>query len=236
MSTVEQRLKFVHGEIISAQMRSLKASKQITVIGVSKKQPLQSIEGAIQLGMRDFGENHVQDLMDRQQKLIGKSSLFWHMIGPVQSNKVKSLVGYVDFIHTIDRMALAEMISKRVSDLKKTQKVFIQVNIASENTKWGIDKTYGGSFLEQVSEMPGLQIVGLSAMPPLTKDPQASRPYFAELRGYLDEWRDKIKNNRSAFRFLSMGTSQDYSVAVEEGATHVRIGQCIFGPRIKRGL
>lgn len=230
--SIEQRLKLIKEEIISAQRRSLKASKQVTLIAVSKKQPLQSVETAVQLGIKDLGENHVQDLMGRKQKLT-KDSLYWHMIGTVQRNKVKYLVGHVDFIHTVDRIALAEMISKRASNLNVIQKVFVQVNIASENTKLGIDKTYGGSFLEEISQMPGLQIVGLSTMPPATKDSQTSRPYFAELKSCLDEWRDKIKNNASYFQFLSMGTSQDYGIAIEEGATHVRIGELIFGPRVK---
>lgn len=215
--------------IHQACRRSNRNPESVTLIAVSKLQPVSAIQSLISEEQYIFGENYVQELLSKTPQL--PAEVQWHMIGPVQKNKVKYLPGQVQCIHTLDSLALAQEIDRRWSgrDLPPCT-VLVQINISGEKSKSGIAPEELMALLVQASQLPHLNICGLMTIPPFGDSPEESRPYFRALR----ELRDVI--NRAAIpgirlHELSMGMSDDFEVAIEEGATMIRVGSALFGAR-----
>jgi pyridoxal phosphate enzyme (YggS family) len=218
-----------------ALTRSGRRGEEVRLIGVTKKKSPEDIVEAFKLGLGDFGENYVQEWQDKQARLgqtLGAEAhnLTWHFIGHLQSNKVKAVVGQVDWIQTVDSIKLAEKISRSSGENGCIQKVLIEVNIAGESGKSGFSPETLRKSLGTLAKLPHISWRGLMAVPPEVEDPQANRPHFRYLKSLLDEYHQTGVFNE-AFMELSMGMSHDFDEAIEEGATMIRIGTALFGPR-----
>jgi hypothetical protein len=205
------------------------------LIGVTKKQPAETIAGALDEGLQDFGENYVQEWQEKQnhlrQSLGAKTDkITWHFIGHLQGNKVKSVVGRVDWIHTVDSVKLAQKISRAAALAGATQRVLIEVNLAKELGKWGFAPELLPAALPQLAGLPHLSWRGLMAIPPEVADAESNRPHFRRLKSLLDEC-NQTGVLTEPLSELSMGMSQDFGVAIEEGATMIRVGTALFGSR-----
>jgi PLP dependent protein len=192
------------------------------LLAVSKLQPAEKIKCLFDEGQRDFAENYIQEALQKIE-LLKNLSIQWHLIGPVQKNKVKFLKKNFAFIHSVDSYELALKISNQAIEINHRQKVFIQINLADEASKSGFAKSEFQEKWPKLSELSGIEIVGLMTMPPLENDSEKNRKFFQELK--------KMGNQLNLNEF-SMGTSHDYSVALEEGATWIRLGTLLFGERI----
>ncbi len=193
----------------------------ITLVAVSKKQPLSKIHEAYREKQYDFGENYIQEALEKQNALQ-LPGIRWHMIGPVQTNKINKILGKFVLIHSVDSFHIAEEINKRAERDGLKVPVLLQLNLAHEETKSGQTKEKLLSQWDQYKKLSALQIEGLMTMPPLQEDPEKSRPYFQELRKLAKQL---------GLQQLSMGTSSDWKVALEEGATLIRVGTSVFGER-----
>jgi hypothetical protein len=194
----------------------------VTLVAVSKGQPAAAVRAAHEAGQRHFGENYVQEWRAKAEALADLADLSWHFVGSLQANKVKYLVGRVALVHTVDREELAAEISRRSVRAAAVTRVLLEVNVAGEASKAGCRPEEAARLAEAVRRLPGVALEGLMCIPPAEGDP---RPHFAALRGLRD---------RLGLPELSMGMSEDYPVAIEEGATLVRIGTAIFGERPPR--
>ena len=195
----------------------------VTLVAVSKSQPAGAIREAYAAGQRDFGENYVQEWREKADALAGLPELTWHFIGSLQTNKVKYLAGRVGLVHTVDREDLGREIAKRWGKAGARARVLVEVNLGGEASKAGCAAGSVPALVELLRGLPALDVAGLTCIPPPDEDP---RPHFRELRAMRD---------RLGLAELSMGMSGDYPVAVEEGATIVRVGTAIFGERPRRG-
>lgn len=195
----------------------------VTLVAVSKTQPASAVREAHAAGQRDFGENYVQEWREKAEALADLPDLTWHFIGSLQTNKVKYLAGRVGMIHTVDRAELGREISKRWEKAGARARVLVEVNLGGEASKGGCAEGAVPGLVELLRGLPAIEVVGLTCIPPPEDDP---RPHFRTLRGLRD---------RLGLRELSMGMSGDYPVAIEEGATLVRVGTAIFGERAPRG-
>ncbi len=193
------------------------------ICAVSKLQPPIKIRELYAKGQRIFGENYVQEALEKQDILKDLPGIEWHLIGHLQKNKAKQVVGKFSLIHSVDSLDLAKTLGRLASARQLTQKVLIQVNLAEEESKSGFNKAEFEKAWPELQQIPGLNICGLMTMPPLTENPEDVRPYFRELAQLLRQ--------RPGLTVLSMGTSHDYQVALEEGATIVRLGTILFGER-----
>ena len=194
----------------------------VTLVAVSKGQPAAAVRAAHEAGQRHFGENYVQEWRAKAEALADLADLSWHFVGSLQANKVKYLVGRVALVHTVDREDLAAEISRRSVRAAAVTRVLLEVNVAGEASKAGCRPEEAARLAEAVRRLPGVALEGLMCIPPAEGDP---RPHFAALRGLRD---------RLGLAELSMGMSGDYPVAIEEGATLVRVGTAIFGERPPR--
>jgi pyridoxal phosphate enzyme (YggS family) len=228
MDDFSLRLCKIQEQIAAAAQRAKRDPMQIEIIAVSKTQPVAAIQDAMRAGVMLFGENKVQEARGKIEEL-GRG--VWHLIGHLQGNKAKDAVRLFDSIDSVDRAELAEEINHRADALGKTQIVLLQVNIAGESTKFGCAPDAAGALAEKINDLPRLALDGLMAIAPFTPDPEKSRPHFAALR----ELRDKLEAQTGLkLPALSMGMSGDFAVAIEEGATQVRIGTALFGERLTR--
>ena len=198
------------------------------ICAVTKTQSADTINIAWDGGIRTIGENRVQELMDKYDALNPDYRV--HIIGSLQTNKVKYIIDRADLIQSLDRDSLAEEISRRAAAKGKRMQALVQVNIARESQKGGIDEEELEAFIRRCSPLPGLKICGLMAIMPITDDPEELRPYFRRMRGWFDRLRDANIEN-TAMDVLSMGMSGDCIVAAQEGATMVRLGRALFGAR-----
>lgn len=201
---------------------------QVRVIAVSKGVDGSAVRQAIALGLNLFGENYVQEWLDKVEAL-DLDHPRWHFIGALQSNKAKAVVGNVELIHSLDRDSLAEVVNRVARDRGMRQKMLIEVNLAGEESKSGVLEKDLKDKMLWWRELPNLDLCGLMVMPPLGKDAESSRPYFRRAREHFEKLRE-LANDHS-WNELSMGTTQDYQVAIAEGSTLVRVGTAIFGPR-----
>jgi pyridoxal phosphate enzyme (YggS family) len=214
--------------ISHACMRSGRGPADAQLVAVSKTVDIPRIQDAIDAGLRTFGENRVQEAARKIEHFRERSGITWHFIGTLQKNKAKKAVALFDVIESVDSMELLEKIEKYASDAGKVQKIFIQVKLSSEVSKFGAAPEYGYELVRRATELQHVDLEGLMTIPPYFEDAEESRPYFRRLReiqGDLIEKGFEIRN-------LSMGMSNDYEVAIEEGATIVRIGTAIFGERV----
>lgn len=200
------------------------------ILAVSKLQPIEKIKYLFNQGQKDFGENYVQEALAKQDEFKDQTDLRWHLIGHLQKNKVKQVVGRFALIHSVDSLALAELISKKSSEQKLIQKILIEVNLAGENTKTGFQLTDLQRDWKALCDLESIEIEGLMTMPPLTENNEEVRPYFRKLKSLQKELKP-ITPARHSLAELSMGTSGDFEVAVQEGATIVRLGTILFGER-----
>jgi pyridoxal phosphate enzyme (YggS family) len=195
----------------------------VGLVAVSKSQPSEAIREAFAAGQRDFGENYVQEWREKADDLADLPGLVWHFVGSLQTNKVKYLAARVGLIHTVDREELGREIARRWEKAGARARVLVEVNLGGEASKGGCAAGQVQALVEALRGLPSLEVAGLTAIPPPEDDP---RPHFVALRALRD---------RLGLRELSMGMSGDYPVAIEEGATLVRIGTAIFGDRRPRG-
>lgn len=224
--TIPENLTKIHDRIKRAARKSGREADEITLLAVTKTVEPKDIKKAAAFGVRDFGENYVQEAEEKIKKLKNKS-LKWHFIGHLQKNKAKFAVELFDVIETVDNVNLAKEINKRA---EKPIYVLIEVNVAGESSKAGIGIDEAVDLARGISGMANLRLKGLMTIPPYNEDPERSRPYFVTLRR-LAERINKERLPGVSMRELSMGMSNDFEVAIEEGATIVRVGTAIFGER-----
>jgi len=203
----------------------------VRLVAVSKTHPADAIRAAQATGQTLFGENYVQEFLAKADAVA--PPVEWHFIGHLQSNKVKSLAGKVTLIHSVDRLSLAEEIDRQWGKLGQRADVLIEVNLGGEASKAGIDATDLKPLLHRLGTLPHLAVRGLMLLPPYLDDPEAVRPYFRGLRELAEEI-DRLHLPGVAMDELSMGMSHDFAVAIEEGATLIRVGTAIFGERQPR--
>ncbi|MFH2005584.1 MAG: YggS family pyridoxal phosphate-dependent enzyme [bacterium] len=224
-STVQGGLRRVLGELRRACARAGRAEDAARLVAVSKRQPVADIRAALAEGQRDFGENYAQELRDKARDLADEPALRWHYIGPLQRNKTKYVVGIAALVHAVDSAKLLHAIEARAAALGVVQDVLIQVNLAGEDRKSGLAEDELQPLAAEFAETPHVRLRGLMLMPPWDPDPEAARPLFRRLAAL----RDELASAEAVE--LSMGMSHDFHVAVEEGATLVRVGTAIFGER-----
>ncbi|ODA43363.1 Uncharacterized protein THER_1926 [Thermodesulfovibrio sp. N1] len=209
-------------------MRAGRNPEEIKLIAVSKSQSIDKIIEAADLGLRIFGESRVQEAKDKIEK-IKDFNIEWHMIGHLQTNKVKDAVRLFEVIHSLDSEKLAVSINKEAEKINKIQRVLIQIKLSQEESKYGIEEDEVEKLIEKCKNLNNIKIEGLMTIPPYFDNPNNVRPYFSKLR----QIRDFLSNKYPFIKELSMGMSHDFEVAIEEGATMVRIGTALFGQRIK---
>ena len=224
MEQLKQRLMVIQQKIDQAARRSGRSAQDITMVAVTKTVDIETAQDTFDLGIRDFGENRSQEL-NRKRAAIPEAR--WHMIGRLQSNKVKEVVGNVQLIHSMDSWHLAEEINKRALYLQIEAAVLLQVNISGEEQKTGVELSDVPEILSSLGELPGLRLYGFMTMAPLSSVGAESRPIFAELANLQKRLNGKTFTHVD-LQYLSMGMSQDYEVAIEEGANIVRIGSALF--------
>ncbi len=220
-SALQTRRDAVEARIAAACVRSNRARSDVTLVAVSKLHPLEAVQQAFALGLTDFGENYAQELRDKAAQ-FSPAALRWHAIGALQAKNAKYVAKAAHFFHALESVEIARELSRRRTG--EPLRCFVEVNVAGEASKAGIPPEALRAFLAEVT-LPGLAVVGLTAMPPLVDDPEASRPHFRALRALAAD---------HGLKMLSMGTTSDFEVAIEEGATHVRIGTALFGERPPR--
>lgn len=215
-------------KINAACQRSGRSRNEVTLIAVSKTKPVPMLAEIYEEGVRDFGENKVQEILEKHDVL--PNDIKWHMIGHLQRNKVKAVIDKVSLIHSVDSFRLAEEINIQAKKKNITVPILVQVNIAGEDTKFGITKEDAIALVEQIAELDNLRIQGLMTIAPLVNDPEDNRQYFRGIRQLSVDIRNKNIDN-VCMDILSMGMTGDYEIAIEEGATMVRVGTGIFGAR-----
>ena len=225
---LKEQYKEVEKKICEACAKAGRKREEVTLIAVSKTKPAEAVQEIYQLGQRDFGENKVQELTKKEEIL--PADIRWHLIGHLQQNKVKYVVDKAVLIHSVDSVRLAETISKEAEKRNITADILIEVNVAQEESKFGIRTEETLSLIESICHLPGIRICGLMTIAPFVADPEENREIFRKLKQLsVDIAAKKIDN--VSMNVLSMGMTNDYSVAIEEGATMVRIGTAIFGER-----
>ncbi|MCM3710011.1 YggS family pyridoxal phosphate-dependent enzyme [Sporosarcina luteola] len=224
MDTLEQRMKKIEQEIQAACDRSGRKRQDITVVAVTKQVSATRAREVIELGITELGENRPEGLLAKQESLQSEK-LDWHFIGNVQSRKVKDIIDQVDFLHSLDRLSIAKEIQKRAS---ATVDCFVQVNVSGEESKSGLQPDDLEEFVLQLAVYDKIRVVGLMTMAPFTEDEEWIRTTFRSLRDLRDQIAVK-ELDHAPCTLLSMGMSNDYAVAIEEGATHVRIGTALVG-------
>ena len=227
--SVTGNLAAVQARIQRACTISGRAPSSVRLVAVSKLHPAALVAEAAAAGQTVFGENYVQELVDKAAQLA--RPVEWHMIGHLQSNKVKYLPGIVSMIHTVDRLSLAQEIDRQWrTKLAVPCDILVQVNVSGESTKSGTTRTEALALVRAIAPLSNVRIRGLMTMPPFFDDPESARPYFKELRLLADQIRS-AEIPGVEMTELSMGMSGDFEVAIEEGATLVRVGTAIFGER-----
>jgi len=235
---IADNLSYVRSRIQAACEKSGRCPEDVTLIAVSKTKPFSDVMAAWEAGVTQFGENYVQELMQKVEAFenSGRSGpIQWHMIGHLQKNKVKYLIGHTTLIHSVDSVSLAEQIEKEAAKRDQAARILLEVNVAQEESKWGFDLTTVFDAAREISAFQHVRVLGLMTSAPYTEDPETNRLFFRQLNVCAKELAEKnlLSLNEPDFHVpvLSMGMSGDYEVAVEEGATMVRVGTLIFGKR-----
>ena len=216
---------------IKGNIESVREKMQpgVLLVAVTKTHTVEEINAAIDCGITDIGENKVQEILEKYDRV---KPVRWHMIGHLQTNKVKYIIDKVDLIHSVDSIKLAKEIDKRAAQHGKVMEVLIQVNAAHEESKWGIDPKDTGDLIKEIIETcPNVKIKGLMSVAPYSDDPEEIRPFFAEVKQLYDEY-GMIESDGIDFEYLSMGMTHDYVTAMEEGSNLIRVGTAIFGARV----
>jgi len=228
VSPVAARLAAIQARIAAAAARAGRDPAAVRLVGASKMQPVASLRAAHDAGLRRFGENRVQEAQAKAPAL--PADVEWHLLGPLQSNKARAAAAIFSLVHAIDRVKIARVLDAEAAAQGRLVRGLVEVNLGGEASKHGFDPATVGDEIAPLAELTHLRLAGLMAIPPLGPDAEASRPHFRRLRelaGELNarpEWDGRLVE-------LSMGMSDDFEVAVEEGATFVRVGTLLFGPR-----
>jgi pyridoxal phosphate enzyme (YggS family) len=230
-AVIAANLAMVRQRIAEAAQRVGRAASQITLVAVSKTQPFAAIETAYAAGQRDFGENRVEELWPKveEAKRQGLVDIRWHLIGTIQSRKSADAIGPFALIHSVDRLKLANRLNRDAVAAGKVMDVLLEVNVSGEESKHGFTPQEVMAAVPEFIAYPGIRIVGLMTMAPLVAEAEEARPVFRQLR----ELRERVELDHPGVVWpeLSMGMTNDFEVAVEEGATLVRVGSAIFGAR-----
>lgn len=229
MSLILENLLRVQERIVAAARRAGRRSEEVTLIGVSKTHPAEVIRAAFEAGIRHFGENRVQEWEGKRGGLQDLPAT-WHLVGHLQSNKAARAAGMFHCVDSVDDFALAQKLDKARPDLGAAERmrVLIEVRVAAEETKSGVSAAELASLAERVTMLPRLELAGLMCIPPFAEDAEKARPYFRRLRELRDELAKQVGRELPV---LSMGMSHDFEVAIEEGATEIRVGTALFGAR-----
>jgi len=226
--TIADRVEEIRIKIRNIAVAAGRDPNLVRLVAVSKTRPAADIIECLSTGQEVFGENYVQELVQKAAQV--QSPLEWHFIGHLQSNKVRSIAGMVTLIHSVDRLSLAEEISRQWGKLGTSCNILLQVNLSGEKTKSGTTEEGAIKLARDVSQLPNVKVKGLMTMPPFFDDPEEARPYFAELKRLSQQIEfEQIPNIE--MKELSMGMSGDFEAAIQEGATLVRVGTAIFGTR-----
>lgn len=225
---LKENLAIIEKNITEACARAGRARDEVTLIAVSKTKPVEMLEEVYAEGIRDFGENKVQELCGKMERM--PDDIKWHMIGHLQRNKVKYIMDKVSLIHSVDTYRLAEEINIQAKKRNVTIPILVEVNIAGEESKFGTSAEDVILLVEDISRLENIRIQGLMTIAPYVTDPEENRPYFRKIKQLSVDITNKNIDNVS-MRILSMGMTGDYAVAIEEGATLVRVGTGIFGER-----
>jgi len=204
---------------------------EVTLIAVSKTQPSSRINEAVSCGITDIGENYVQEFIGKYSEILGKDKINFHFIGHLQKNKVKYIVDKVSLIHSLDSFELAKEIDKQSKKISKVTNVLIQVNLVNEPSKSGVDRENLYELISEVSKLENVKISGLMAIPPFYYDEQELKGYYSEMRRLFEDIKGKNFENVE-MKYLSMGMSNDFAIALKEGSNMIRIGTAIFGQRV----
>ena len=223
-----ENIKQVEENIIKSCEKVGRDPKEVTLIAVSKTKPYTAIEEALPSGVLDYGENKVQELTEKYEIL--PKDIRWHMIGHLQRNKVKYLVGKVELIHSVDSLRLANQIETEFAKKNEIANILIEVNMANEESKFGITSETTEQLVREISKLEHVRIKGLMTIAPYTDNPETNRKYFRNMKKLSVDITEKNIDNVS-MNVLSMGMTGDYQVAIEEGATMIRVGTGIFGER-----
>ncbi len=218
----------VRARIVAAAHRADRDPAEITLVAVSKTKPVELVEMAYNLGVTDFGENRVQEALPKIEH-FHPQGMRWHLIGHLQSNKAGKVVAPFACVHSVDSLHLAQVLSRHALEQGRTLAILLQVNVSGEASKEGMTPEETPAIARQIAALPALQIEGLMTIAPLARDPEEVRPVFRALRLLRDQLRGEV--TASNWEQLSMGMTDDYTVAIEEGATLVRVGRAIFGQR-----
>jgi pyridoxal phosphate enzyme (YggS family) len=243
MTDTARNLAQVQERIAEAALRAGRDPAGVTLVAVAKTFSAGAVVAAYEAGVRHFGENRVEEgatKIPAVQAAISGPKPTWHMVGHVQSRKAREVVAHFDYVHSVDRLKIAQRLSRFAQEARLTLPVLLECNVSGEETKFGFnlqsweqDETRQAAFFAAVEEslaLPGLSVRGLMTMAPFVADPETVRPVFVSLRALLDALRERFPSQD--WRHLSMGMTDDFEVAVEEGSTMVRIGRAIFGPRL----
>ena len=226
--TIQENIKAVEDRIAAECQKAGRDPEDVTLIAVSKTKPVEMLREAYEYGCRDFGENKVQELLDKYEEM--PRDIRWHMIGHLQRNKVKYIVDKVYLIHSVDSLRLAEEISKEAVKKNVCVNILVEVNVANEETKFGTTCEEVKQLVQDIAKLPNICVKGLMTIAPFVENAEKNRPIFSKLRKIsVDIMEENIDN--ITMENLSMGMTGDYTVAVSEGATYVRVGTGIFGVR-----
>lgn len=229
MTDIARNLEAIRGRIRSACSRSGRDPASVTLIAVTKTVPAPVIREGVAAGLSVFGENYIQEARSKMDAL-SDLAVSWHFIGHLQSNKARIAVESFDWIHTVDRGSLARELDRQALRAGRRVPVLLQVNVGDEDSKHGVPAEELGALFELMTSLDGLAVRGLMALPPYEDEPELVRPHFREMRELLDGLRDAAVRPEELTE-LSMGMSHDFEVAIEEGATMVRVGTALFGHR-----
>ena len=229
---ISQNLKNINIRISEACARAGRQREEVTLIAVSKMNPAEAVAAASECGQYVFGENRVQELRAKQEEVAGlcPDKLEWHLIGHLQTNKVKDVVGKVRLIHSVDSIKLAEAIDRESAKQGIISDILLEMNVSGEESKFGITEEDIFKIIDQATVLEHVKIQGLMTVAPFTEDPETNRIYFKKMKDLSVDISSKNIDNIS-MNVLSMGMTGDFEVAIEEGATHIRVGTGIFGAR-----
>ena len=226
MEIIKNNLEIINEKIKKATLKTNRNPEEIKLVAVTKTATIEQIKEAISVGVKIIGENKVQEAKEKYQIL--STDIEWHLVGHLQTNKVKYAIEIFDLIHSVDSIKLAKEIDKRSLQFGMITNVLVEVNVSGEETKYGIKPEEVEPFLEEISEFSRIKVRGLMTIAPIVEDKEEVRPYFRKLRKLFEKIKiENMKNIR--MDYLSMGMTEDFEAAIEEGANMVRIGRGIFG-------
>ena len=227
---LKERLDAVRARIERAACRVGRDPGAVTLVAASKTVPVERLVEAVACGCRIFGENRIQEALAKIEAMRSEAGIEWHLIGPLQPNKVKHAVGRFSLLHAVDRLDVAERLDRAARERGITQRILLEVNVSGETTKHGFSPDDLASVAERMETLTGLRVLGLMTLPPPAERPEDARPHFRRLRELAAQV-EALGIPGVSMKELSMGMSGDFDVAIEEGATMVRIGTALFGPR-----